>query len=134
MPNANQNYLAAVGELRTRGESLVREITEGRFETVPAVFGAENIPLAPEDTLSMLDREELSSEYLRLFGEGGVPAGDHRSLVAQSDLLASLEKATRARYRGRVVNMAHAASRSKGNTSAGGLFNEALLNLPIMEA
>lgn len=134
MASADPNYVRAVGLLRQRQQQLADEIREGRYETTSLAFQAERLPLGPKDRMPVLDREALGSRFIDLFARGGVPAADHRSLVGQSDLMASAEKAMRARHRSRVVHLVYGAARSLGGVGPGGLYEQALVNLPVLEA
>lgn len=83
-------------------------------------------PFAIPSLGSVYDRTDINENYADCVSDGASPgtAGDVISLKTQGDILASMERAYRARHASSVRCMAHAAGRRAGHGHEKGIFSE----------
>lgn len=135
MAEVDPKYEQLLQTLRDHGKALVAEVLEGKYETLHRLFGYEGVfPVSPTGQFADLDRQALDDRLIQLFGSDELTLADSQSLHAQAGLLASLEKALRARHRRRLTNLVYGASRSWGHTHEQGMLNGVLRRLPVAEA
>lgn len=72
------------------------------------------------------DRDTIGQNFSSLIEDGGSPgtAGDVVAVKTQSDYVAMLERAYRARHAGVIRCLAHAAARRKGHGNSAGIFSD----------
>lgn len=134
MPEADKNYTEVLKALIEIEEALYKEWTEGKFEAKHPMFDYDGpYPPSATDKVKMFDRSKLEDRFVKEMGDNGVELVDALSIHAQADFIASLEKAFRARHRGRVAHLSYGVSRFWGHTHPDGFLRVAMQRLPVLE-